>query len=85
MQRHPNKALTLKINVVYNIILCRHPETAPRPAFQDIVLTLVGSDKMVLLVPSDALEGHPQAGEIGAPVEAGAKMYQDLCKQYCNS
>lgn len=72
--------------MVYQLmILCWHPETGCRPAFQDVILTLVGSDKLVLHVPSDAVEGNPQAGEIGAPVEASVKMYQDLCNQYCNS
>ena len=60
----------------------RHPETSIRPAFRDIVLTLVGSEQMVLNIPEEDSSSNPLAGVLGAPLEAGENMYTDLQKRY---
>ena len=61
---------------------CRHPETSLRPGFRDIVLTLVGSEQMVLNIPEEDSSSNPLAGVLGAPLEAGENMYTDLQKRY---
>ena len=60
----------------------RHPETSLRPGFRDIVLTLVGSEQMVLNIPEEDSSSNPLAGVLGAPLEAGENMYTDLQKRY---
>ena len=63
-------------------ITCRHPKTSLRPAFRDVVLTLVGSEQMVLNIPEEDSFSNPLAGVLGAPLEAGENMYTDLQKRY---
>ena len=75
----------------YNLIiklalnpLCvyRHPETVLRPAFRDILLTLVGSEVVVLNIPEEDSSTNPLAGVLGAPLEAGENMYSELQRRY---
>ena len=63
-------------------ITCRHPKTSLRPAFRDIVLTLVGSEQMVLNIPEEDSSTNPLAGVLGAPLEAGENMYTGVQKRY---
>ena len=60
----------------------RHPETSQRPSFRDIVLTLVGSEEMVLNIPEEDSSTDPLAGVLGAPLEAGENMYSELQRMY---
>ena len=46
------------------------------------MLLLNQSEQEVLKIPSDALSSHPQAGELGAPLEAGQNMYSELQHTY---
>ena len=62
----------------------RNPATSPRPSFRDLVLTLVGNQQLVLSIPQDTIETHQLAGVLGAPLEAGEKMYQDLQYTFVN-
>ena len=40
-------------------------------------------ESMVLAIPEDDLDTHQLAGVLGAPMEAGEKMYRDLqCKYF---
>ena len=66
----------------YLLFPSRHPETSFRPAFRDVVLTLVGSEQMVLNIPEVDSSTNPLAGVLGAPLEAGENMYTDLQKRY---
>ena len=55
-----------------------------RPSFRDIVLTLVGSEEMVLNIPEEDSSTSPLAGVLGAPLEAGEGMYLELQRRYLN-
>eukprot|EP00731_Ephydatia_muelleri_P015150 Em0008g870a len=69
--------------LIYHLMIqCWNPETCSRPMFRDIYLSLYQSTEFVLQVPNDARLTHPQAGILGAPLEAGEKMYIDLQKSY---
>ena len=59
----------------------RHPDSAERPKFQKILLTLLGDDKALLAVPTEEGATHSLAGVLGSPLEAGHGMY--LNKQNC--
>ena len=63
-------------------VCLRHPETALRPSFRDVVLTLVGSAEMVLNIPEEDSSTNPLAGVLGAPLEAGENMYSQLQLRY---
>eukprot|EP00731_Ephydatia_muelleri_P015159 Em0008g879a len=69
--------------LIYQLMIqCWNPDTYSRPAFRDIYLSLHQSTEFVLQVPDDARLTHPQAGILGAPLDAGEKMYIDLQKSY---
>ena len=42
----------------------------------------MSNQQLVLSIPQDAIETHQLAGVLGAPLEAGEKMYQDLQYKY---
>ena len=46
------------------------------------MLTLVGSEKMVLNIPEEDSSTNPLAGVLGAPLEAGENMYSELHQRY---
>ena len=50
--------------------------------FRDVVLTLVGGEKMVLSIPEEDSSTNPLAGVLGAPLEAGENMYSQLQRRY---
>ncbi len=60
----------------------RHPETELRPAFRDIVLTLVGNKERVLDIPEEDSSTNPLSVVLGAPLEAGENMYSQLQSRY---
>ena len=60
----------------------RHPETSERPAFSDVLSALLDYEARVLFIPKEALETNPQAGVLGAPLEAGEGMYTELQDSY---
>ncbi|KAL5491167.1 hypothetical protein EMCRGX_G016406 [Ephydatia muelleri] len=68
--------------IYHMMIQCWNPDTYSRPTFRDIYLSLHQSMEFVLQVPDDAHLTHPQAGILGAPLEAGEKMYIDLQRSY---
>ena len=61
---------------------CRNPETHSRPKFGDIVQSLRQPKEIVLVISDEAHLTHPQAGVLGAPLEAGENMYIELQKTY---
>eukprot|EP00731_Ephydatia_muelleri_P029662 Em0021g185a len=70
-------------SVVYELMIqCWNPETHLRPSFRDIHLRLCQDENTLLRIPNEALLSSPQAGLLGAPLEAGEKMYLDLQKYY---
>ena len=44
----------------------------------------MGNQQLVLSIPQDTIETHQLAGVLGAPLEAGEKMYQDLQYTFVN-
>ncbi|XP_064386577.1 ephrin receptor 1-like isoform X2 [Halichondria panicea] len=69
--------------ILYELmILCWHPETELRPAFRDIVLTLVGNKERVLDIPEEDSSTNPLSVVLGAPLEAGENMYSQLQSRY---
>ena len=68
----------LGIFLFCNSLTGRHPYPSGRPVFHDIRLVLLQHDETLLGVPAEALTSHPQAGQLGAPLEAGHYMYPSL-------
>ena len=64
--------------------LCRNPVASNRPAFREILLTLLGSSEEVLSIPPVAVDTHHLAGVLGSPLDAGENMYQDLQYRYAS-
>ena len=62
--------------------IARNPEAHNRPGFKDVYTLLSSHESDVLVVPNEALLSHPQAGHLGAPLEAGEGLYLDLQKIY---
>ncbi|KAL5491611.1 hypothetical protein EMCRGX_G016929 [Ephydatia muelleri] len=58
------------------------PDDHARPSFRDIHMSLSQDQAFVLHVPEEAASTHPQAAVLGAPLEAGEKMYIELQKSY---
>ena len=54
----------------------RKEKPVDRPIFRDIVNILV--QDRVLSIPLRELSTHPQAGILGAPLEAGANLYKAI-------
>ena len=50
--------------------------------FRDLLLSLVENETVVLHIPPEAMNSHPQAGVLGAPLEAGQDMYKDTQNIY---
>ena len=63
----------------------RNPVATNRPAFREILLSLLNSPEEVLSIPPEALDTHHLAGVLGSPLEAGENMYPDLHNQYMYS
>ena len=66
---------------VNKIVLSRHPKTSQRPSFRDVVLTLTSGEE-VLYIPEEDSSTNTLAGVLGAPLEAGEKMYFELQSKY---
>ena len=60
----------------------RHPSKSERPSFVSVHQTLSLSDtKLLKWLPEDR-GSHSQATVVGAPLECGQDLYQDLQKKY---
>lgn len=68
--------------IYYYVQICRHSDTTLRPSFRDLVLALVGDEKVVLSIPSNTLG---MAGVLGSPVKTSEGLYQDLQIKYIPS
>ena len=53
-----------------------------RPEFREILLGLLENESVVLVIPPEDKATHPQAGVLGAPLEAGQRMYSALQNTY---
>ncbi|KAL5486806.1 hypothetical protein EMCRGX_G019336 [Ephydatia muelleri] len=70
--------------IYQTMIQCWNKDSHNRPQFRDIHLSLSQNDEHVLKIPDEALQTHPQAGILGAPLEAGENMYINIQKTYVN-
>ena len=62
---------------------CRHPEPESRPEFLDIQVELQRPDfKLLTWTAEDVAAYTEQARTLGAPLEAGEKLYTDIQKTY---
>ena len=63
--------------------LHRSPEPVSRPTFPDIQVDLQRPDfKLLTWTPEDVAAYTEQARTLGAPLEAGGKLYTDIQKTY---
>ena len=53
-----------------------------RPSFRNMLLCLLENKTVVLTIPSRDKSSHHQAGVLGAPIEAGERMYTELQNIY---
>ena len=60
----------------------RNAEKSARPQFREIVETLSQPESLLLRIPEEVSEGHPQASVLGAPLEAGRNLYTELQNTY---
>ncbi|KAL5491175.1 hypothetical protein EMCRGX_G016415 [Ephydatia muelleri] len=63
-------------------LIYQNPETHSRPLFGEIYQSLCQSEELVLAIPSDVHLIHPNAGMVGASLEAGENLYIELQKCY---
>ena len=68
---------------IYDLMIqCWHPSKSERPSFVSVHQTLSLSDtKLFKWLPEDR-GSHSQATVLGAPLECGQDLYQDLQKKY---
>ena len=60
----------------------RNPIPVPRPTFQDILTFIIGDEEAILAIPSEDASTDPEACHLGAPLQAGQKMYLPLQTKY---
>ena len=60
----------------------RNPDATLRPSFSDIKMSVSQDQNLLCQIPNEALLTHPQAGVLGAPLEAGENMYTELQSTY---
>ena len=63
----------------------RNPTTEERPTFRELLLPLISNQETAMVVPQEDLATHQLAGVLGAPLEAGERMYKDLQLKYHRS
>eukprot|EP00731_Ephydatia_muelleri_P015335 Em0008g1055a len=69
--------------LIYQLMIqCWNPATHSRPLFKDIYQSLCQSEELVLAIPCDVHLIHPNAGMVGASLEAGQNLYIELQKSY---
>eukprot|EP00731_Ephydatia_muelleri_P014959 Em0008g679a len=69
--------------LIYQLMIqCWNPATHSRPLFGDIYQSLCQSEELVLAIPCDVHLIHPNAGMVGASLEAGENLYIELQKSY---
>ena len=65
--------------------MCRNPATDERPTFRELLLPLISDQETAMAVPQEDIATHQLAGALGAPLEAGERMYKDLQIKYHTS
>ena len=64
---------------------CRHPTTAGRPLFEQLRLSLSQPDSALLSWSEEDIAVHPQAAVLGAPLDAGKHLFEELKTVYIKS
>ena len=60
----------------------RNPASHDRPNFRTLLLRLIDTEELVLSIPQEDLDTHPQAGLLGSALTAGERMFNDLQNRY---
>ncbi|KAL5473077.1 hypothetical protein EMCRGX_G027518 [Ephydatia muelleri] len=70
---------------IYDLMIqCWHPSKSERPIFASVRQNLSLSDNKLLNWSPEDRGSHSQANVLGAPLECGQNLYQDLQKKYVN-
>ena len=67
---------------MHNTLSHRAPKPKERPAFREVLMSMLEHESEVLHIPPDVTHSHPQAASLGATLKAGYRMYTDLQKKY---
>ena len=74
------------ISIFYNYYShCRHPDQSSRPTFIHLLKTLTRSPGQLLSWSHEDTWGVAEAIVLGAPLQAGKKLYPDLQDVYSRS
>ena len=68
--------------VLDGLALPRHPEHHSRPTFEDITGKLAGDPEVILSWSEADKAASPKAVALGAPLEEGQLLYEDLQQMY---
>ncbi len=66
------------------LIVIRNSNIFERPSFSELVVNLTRPDVLLLHVPPELIEAHPDCGKVGMPLAVGTLMYPDLQITYCS-
>ena len=66
----------------YYFLFDRNPEPKSRPTFRQLLLSLLGNDESLLMIPEEEKATHTLAAVLGSPLEAGYHMYLDDQQRY---
>ena len=67
-----------------SLFCSRHPQASSRPTFSQLLQALCQPDTELLSWSEEDVRVHPQAGMLGAPLEAGKDLYPELQQIYKN-
>ncbi len=76
------RSLTGTIITHLYFLYYRNPQVKPRPAFRDILESMLRDDKELLHIPKEDAASYRLATQLGAMLEAGKGMYLSLQHTY---
>ena len=85
LRAHDCMLVSAKNSTRMNVMILsssRNPIAAYRPAFRDILLTLLGSLEELASFPPAATDTHHLTRALGSPLDADENMYRDLQYRY---
>ena len=90
MYTQTSTIFVVKANVIhysmFHSVATRNPLSELRPVFVDILLELMQPDfKLLTWAPEDEAAYSEQARTLGAPLEAGEELYNDIQNKFNES
>ena len=90
MYTHTSTIFVVMANVIhysmFHSVATRNPLSELRPVFVDILLELMQPDfKLLTWALEDVAAYHEQARTLGAPLEAGEELYNDIQNKFNES